>query len=124
MPKNPLLLVEDEADLVEALSERLEMAGYDVLHCDRVSTALTMLRNQKFSCILLDLHLEQGSGEQVVDAVRSDKRQPNFKTPILVISGHIDREIVRSLGKQINGALVKPFGKEELLQKIQSLVKA
>ena len=57
-----LLLVDDDPDLREALSERLTMMKLDVTCASDGEEALTILRRQGFPITLLDLQLPRQSG--------------------------------------------------------------
>jgi two-component system, OmpR family, alkaline phosphatase synthesis response regulator PhoP len=116
-----VLLVEDEQQNVELIKELLSQQGMQVLTTDRVGAALKMLANQKFDCLLVDIHLAQGSGDQLILEVRKDRRNQNYTTPILVISGGISRELLVGLREQIDGALIKPFRQQELVERIQAV---
>lgn len=116
-----ILIVEDEEELANLLSTKLGNAGFRVIRCGRVSDALQKVTNQRFACILLDMRLEQGSGERIIQFVRDDKTGYNFETPILVMSGHLSPDMVKKISKQVSGVLVKPFDHDTLINKIQSL---
>jgi DNA-binding response OmpR family regulator len=125
-PSKPLnkplvLVVDDEPELAELLATKLQTPGYRTQTCGRVTDAITKLNNQKFDCILLDLRLERGSGERGVDILRSDSNLPNHLTPILVMSGNLDAQVIGRLGNKISGVLVKPLDTQALLAKIQGL---
>ena len=94
MKEQWVLIVEDEEAITELLSARLAERGFHVHSCLRSTDAVRMLSNQKFCCVLLDMNLEKGTGEQVVTAVRSNEASLNFATPIVVMSGALNRDIV------------------------------
>ena len=95
--KLSLLLVEDEPDIIETLSDHLVLEGYETHSTAKFTDAMFKLKNQKYDCILLDIHLAQGSGEQVVETLREDKTEKNHKTPIIVMSGGLDKMLVQNL---------------------------
>jgi CheY-like chemotaxis protein len=123
-PKPSVLIVDDEPEFARLLAAKLLTAGFRTVVSAKVTEAIQKLMNQKFGCILLDLHLEQGSGERVVDVLRGDVNLPNFKTPILVMSGHLDARVIQRLGPRINGVFVKPLDSAKLLERIVTLTAA
>jgi CheY-like chemotaxis protein len=122
IPKGPwVLVVDDDPDFVEMISERLRDGGYRVLSCGKSFEAVRMINNQKFSCIVLDYRLEVGDGGQVIQAFRKKTNAINYSTPILLMSGQFDVDILQKVGRMINGAVVKPFDLKEFVEKVSKL---
>jgi DNA-binding NtrC family response regulator len=67
-----LLLVDDDPDLRDALSERLSMMKLDVTCASDGEEALRVLRRQRFPLTLLDLQLPRRSGLDVLQAIRQE----------------------------------------------------
>jgi len=110
-----ILIIEDEKDIVEYITEFAEEEGHRVVSTDDSKVAISKCKNQRFDLILLDLHLTNGSGEDVVEKVRYPTSL-NCRTPIVVISGHIEEKVLLKMAKKVNGAIVKPFGVERILE--------
>lgn len=82
-------------------------------------TALQMARDQEFDLILLDVMLPDIDGYEVASRLRDDK----VKTPFLILSGLVDRDSEFStLAFGVSDYLVKPFSRDELVNRIQSVV--
>lgn len=116
-----ILIVEDELDLKELVAEEVTRAGYGVHAAASVFDALRLLGNQKFHCVLLDMKLEKGSGTQVLAAMRRENQNLNFATPVIVISGILDVDIIRQIKGTVYSIFVKPFDITELVAKIDAL---
>jgi DNA-binding response OmpR family regulator len=123
-PEDHILLVEDEKELSDIISEKLSSEGYRIFTATKANEAIEMLNQQKFRCIILDIQLEQGSGQQVVASIRSNARNLNHKTPIIVMSAHLNGILVQEMAKDITCALVKPFEQSELCAKVRGICKA
>lgn len=119
-PDIRILLVEDDDQLGGALLRSLVQAGFDATW---VLTALNgdlHLRTQTYGALLLDLGLPDGSGLQVLKAMR--KRDD--RTPVIILTardGVEDR--VTGLDEGADDYLVKPFAVPELLSRIRALVR-
>jgi two-component system alkaline phosphatase synthesis response regulator PhoP len=113
--------VEDEPEIAEILTDILSRVGYRVMSTGKQTIAQEMLVNQKFGCVTVDIRLAQGSGENVITQMRSDRKGFNHDTPVLVISSHLTQDLVQKIGGKIQGALSKPFQNEELVAKITKL---
>ena len=123
-PEQPwILLVEDEPDVAESLTEILTSNGYRVMHSARAADAITKLCNQHFACLLLDMQLaDGGSGEEIISYTRTSNKDLNATTPIIVTSGHLDTELVKRISHHVAGVLVKPFTPATLLAKVQAAI--
>ena len=119
-PTNVLIL-EDEKLFAETLKDLLESAGYRPTVTSRTADAIAKLESIRFDCVLVDMHLNGESGERVIKHLRNNVGSLNAGTSILVISGGLEVEIIKRIGKSINGALVKPFPMGELLQRVGEL---
>jgi two-component system, OmpR family, sensor histidine kinase TorS len=117
--KMKILLVEDEQENIQVITEQLEAGGMQVFAADKPSAALKMMANQKFDCLLVDIHLGASSGDQLIAQLRKDRKNLNYETPVVVVSAHLERDLVLNLRNLINGALVKPFRQQELIKRIQ-----
>ncbi len=61
-----VLLVEDDADLTEAIMESLKGADFNVVAASTLTKALQRSSNQKYDLILLDLHLGEDDGTKIL----------------------------------------------------------
>ena len=72
-----ILLVEDKAELREMLTTALERMGYEVCTAPDAPPAITLLATRRFSAVLTDLRLPNGSGMDVLKAaLDNDATQP------------------------------------------------
>ena len=117
-----ILIVEDEVEFAEAMVVSLSGAGYAPMSVGTLREANFKIRNQKFSCILLDIRLGGDSGLEVIELLRKHKQTLNADTPIVVISGFLDAEVVKSIAGHVQGALVKPFDPDEFLDRVTKAI--
>lgn len=81
-----ILVVEDDKDLLSALSEVLDYLGYQVASCLNGTCALKMLDRQRYDLVICDHHLRDVEGSVVYKKVRLQAREKDF-TPFLVFTG-------------------------------------
>ena len=117
-----ILLVEDDPHLQRALDTALRSAGYLTTVCDSVQTALQRLQkaqnhpDQAISLVLLDLGLQDGAGDTVLDWLQ----HTDSALPVLVISAQFDEpRKIRLLEQGARDYLVKPFATAELLARVR-----
>ena len=120
--KGWILIVEDTVDLSEVIEERLVNEGYQVQKATTSSEAITRLSRQQFECVFLDMQLARGTnGIEVVDYIRRDEKAFNFRTPVIVISQHLDRDDIKEIAKKINRIVVKPFKLSDLMKTLEDV---
>ena len=88
-PQSPVLLVDDDADVREAMKTLLELDGYKVVTARDGEDAIQQLRQGLFPCvILLDLMMPRKNGFQFRAEQLEDPRLAPI--PVIVYSGHYD----------------------------------
>jgi two-component system response regulator TctD len=115
-----ILVVEDNGELVVLLAKALTRAGLDVDSARNAADAEASLRAVHYAAVVLDLGLPDADGLVVLDQMRR-RRDP---TPVLILSarsGLDDR--ISGLAKGASDYLVKPFAMEELLARLQALLR-
>ena len=117
-----LLIVEDEEKLAKALKKGLEMKGYAVDWLADSEKALNriLLYRKEYDLIILDLMLPGIDGATITEKVRKD----DVTTPIIILTARNETEHqVDLLNKGADDYIVKPFSFEELLARINSVLR-
>jgi len=115
-----ILLVEDEAPLRETLAARLKREGFAVDAASDGEEGRYMGREVPFDMAIIDLGLPKLSG---MDLVR-DLREQQKKFPILILTARASwQDKVEGLKAGADDYLVKPFHGEELLARINALMR-
>ena len=118
--KNSILLVEDEENLQEALKLNLELEGYEVTGAYDGAEALQAVQKEYFNLIILDVMLPEIDGITVCETIRLS----NPDIPILILSAkNSSADRVLGLKKGADDYLTKPFNLEELLLRVNNLIK-
>lgn len=115
-----LLLVEDNETLAALLQKGLTAAGFSVDCVKTVAGALDGLSTTRFSAVVLDLGLPDGDGYAVLHYLRSK----GDSTPVLILTarGGVDDK-VRGFQRGADDYLGKPFALEELVVRLQALLR-
>lgn len=116
--KTPLLLIDDDVDLRQALIEQLESAeGFSVESAGTIKDGRALAEAGRASVIILDVDLPDGDGR---DACR-DMRAAGITTPIIMLTGHdAEKDEVRGLDSGANDYITKPFKFDSLLARIRT----
>lgn len=118
--KFSILLVEDEENLQEALKLNLELEGYEVTSSYDGAHALKMIKKEHFNLVILDVMLPELDGITVCETIRLN----NLNIPILILSAkNSSADRVLGLKKGADDYLTKPFNLEELLIRVNNLIK-
>lgn len=108
-----VLVVDDEADLLEIVSDRLEGAGYRVLTARDGLEALECVRAARPACVVLDLKMPRLSGFDALPAIRREAPE----THIIVLTGSPNRPLAEACrARGADDFLLKPFDAGELLR--------
>lgn len=112
---NHIILIDDELDVVEAVSEMLELEGFNVTSYTDPNLALKSLKGSSQSVVLSDVRMPKIDGLSLVSAIQH--RAPNVQ--VLLMSGHGD--IPMAIEAMKLGAfdfLEKPLDTSELVEKL------
>jgi len=111
----PVLIVEDDTDLREALKDTLELSGYETLEAADGESALRLLENRRVGIIVSDVQMKPMDGETLLREVKA--RWP--LTPILLMTayGMIERA-VEAMRQGACNYLPKPFEPEALVAEV------
>jgi DNA-binding NtrC family response regulator len=113
--KARLLIVDDEEQFVEALSERLSMRDYDVTTSLTGEDAIVKLTNYNFDVVILDVHLPGIDGTDVLREIKNLKPL----TEVIMLTGHGTVEMaIEGMKLGAFDFLMKPCETEDLTVKI------
>jgi len=115
-----ILLVEDEEEIRKIINMNLVMEGYEVVTTDNGMKALEISQSQHFDIIILDVMLPEVDGFQICEQVRLR----NSKVGIIIVSAKdTSEDRITGLKLGADDYLTKPFNLEELLLRVQNLLK-
>jgi DNA-binding response OmpR family regulator len=113
-----LLVVEDEARMVELLRKGLSEEGHTVVCAHDGDEGLELARNYEFDVIILDVMMPKLNGYQVAQRLRTDR----IATPLLMLTAKDSvPDLVHGLDSGADDYLTKPFAFEELLARLRAV---
>jgi CheY-like chemotaxis protein len=117
--KQRVMIIEDDADMIELLSLVLRRGGYEPVAALGGCEGLRILQNTPADLILLDLMMDDISGWTLLQTIKKDS---NLRCiPVLIVSAkHYLEDIDQTAAHAslFEGYLVKPFEVEDLLGQI------
>ena len=114
-----VLIVEDEARIVQLAREYLELAGFEVLTSAEGRAALGLARAQRPDLVVLDLGLPDMDGLEVARELRRES-----SVPIVMLTardGEVDRIVGLELGA--DDYVTKPFSPRELVARVRAVLR-
>ena len=114
-----VLIVEDDQSLNKQLSELLSARGFSVEQCFDGETGLAQSLNESFDLILLDVLLPKLDGFSMLKRLRNHRT-----TPVIMITAcGAEEERIQGFNKGADDYLPKPFNVEELMLRIDALLR-
>jgi DNA-binding response OmpR family regulator len=114
-----VLIVEDDTYISNMLRDLLEQNGYQPIQAYSGTEAVLSLEKTKADLILLDLMLPGKTGDQVLEEVRR-----SGSTPIIALTAVNDRAVkIFMLKSGADDYITKPFDNDELLARIEALLR-
>lgn len=111
-----ILIVEDEAGIVQFLQQGLEEEGYEITTASDGEKGLELLLNESYELLLLDWMLPNMSGLEVCKIFR----EKNKTTPIIFLTAKDTvQETIEGLQAGANDYIKKPFSFDELVERIK-----
>ncbi len=118
--KESILVVEDEEKIRSALTDFLEFHNFEVTEASDGLDAERAVAGRRFDLIMLDLMLPKISGEQLCFKWRHD----GLQTPIIMLTAKgQEKEKVAGLNLGADDYITKPFSLEELLARINAVLR-
>ncbi len=119
-PAARILIVEDDPSIQLGLRMNLESEGYQTSIAEDGAIAMTLLREEHWDLIILDVMLPKLNGYEVLTRMRSE----GIHTPVLVLSartGENDKVMGLDLGAE--DYISKPFSVPELLARVRAALR-
>ncbi len=119
MTNGCVLVVEDDADLREALCDTLELAGYDFLAAESGEQALALLTKHAVEMVVSDVNMGGMDGHELLG--RLHQAYPGMPVLLVTAYGQVDRA-VDAIRHGAVDYLLKPFEPEQLLSIVARFV--
>ncbi len=122
MSKSTVLVIDDEADLIELVRYNLEKEGFEVIAAADGESGLEKARRHKPDLIVLDLMMPGLDGLAVCRALRGDERTRAI--PLIMLTAkaaETDRIVGLEMGA--DDYIVKPFSPRELVARVRAILR-
>ncbi len=114
-----ILVVDDEAKIVQLARDYLERAGFAVLAADEGRAAIATARSARPDLVILDLGLPELDGLDVARALRKES-----EVPIVMLTGRSDEsDKIAGLELGADDYVTKPFSPKELVARVRAVLR-
>lgn len=114
-----ILIVEDEKDISEAISEYLAEAGYGVMVAEDGESGINLFKENKFDLVVLDIMLPKINGFGVLNKIREISNVP----VIMLTAMSDDYTQIMSFNEKADDYITKPFSVLILHKRIEALLR-
>lgn len=114
--KTKVLVVDDEPQIREIISEHFEIFGFEVTQAPNGREAWVILQSQPFQIVVSDIHMPNGDGFELLRNIKAN----NPEIPkVFFISGHIGGNVEDMYDQGVDGIFEKPFDASTLRNSIK-----
>jgi two-component system, OmpR family, alkaline phosphatase synthesis response regulator PhoP len=116
--KKKILIVDDERDIIKAVTIRLQTGGYEVVYAYDGAQGVFMAHKEKPDLIILDIRMPAGDGFSIAERLKKTAQTSHI--PILFLTGSPERNAeqkAQELGARFY--IKKPYDPEELLDAVR-----
>lgn len=115
--KGRVLVVDDDANMRESISDNLDVAGYDVSQAASGAEAMAAVQKQFYDVIIMDYNLTDATGIDVIKRIRSI----NTDSQIVMLTAHASLDTaVKAIQESVADFLSKPVDFDKLKHSIAS----
>ena len=114
-----ILIVEDEKEIREGVSEYLAEVGYSVISAEDGMQAIELFKNSKIDLVILDIMLPKANGFVVLNKIRQESNVP----VIMLTAMSDDYTQIMSFDEKADDYITKPFSIIVLHKRIEALLR-
>lgn len=114
-----ILIVEDEKEIREGVSEYLSEVGYNVISAEDGMQAIELFKNNKIDLVILDIMLPKANGFVVLNKLRQESNVP----VIMLTAMSDDYTQIMSFDEKADDYITKPFSIIVLHKRIEALLR-
>ena len=122
MPRQRILIVEDDSNISQLIEYNMKKAGYKCTVAFTGEEGLKILDKEPIDLIILDIMLPKTDGFEVCKKIRKDEKLANVPIIILTAKGE---EVERVVGFELGADdyIVKPFSTRELILRVKAVLR-
>lgn len=116
-----ILIIDDNKDITEMLCKFFTAKDHECTLSNDGKNGLTMIENQKFDVVLLDLAIPDFSGKKIIDSLHKNGKIKNQKIVLFTASPTSQKEIDDMIEKGAHSHIKKPIDPDVLIDYLSTL---
>jgi CheY-like chemotaxis protein len=121
MPQGKILVVDDDPDTVQILTDLLSSEGYDVVTAYTGKSALEKVKSDKPDLVILDIMMPNMDGLTVCQRIKDNPETKDIK--IIILTSKDSSETLReAVEKKADWFIAKPYGNQYLVSMVAKLL--
>jgi two-component system phosphate regulon response regulator PhoB len=121
-PRQRILIVDDEPDIVQVLEFALKQAGFDTISAGDATTAIARVRETQPDLVILDLMLPDIPGTEIFRQLKAGAKTAALPVVMLTARGEeVDRVVGFELGA--DDYITKPFSVREVVLRVKAILR-
>jgi DNA-binding response OmpR family regulator len=116
-----ICIIDDNVEILELLKNILEATGNEVFTADNGIDGLSVILNEKFNLVILDITMPEFSGIDVVRYLDDHEKLRDQNIMFLTAASVQDSEIQKWLDKGVKACLKKPVDMDELFEHVMEV---
>ncbi len=121
MSGTPLLIIDDDQNILILVAEYLESEGYTTIQANSGIEGLRQLEIHNPQLVILDVNMPELDGMQTCRMIRANEKFQDI--PVLMLTARTDiKDMIEARRMGANDYLVKPFSPQVLIQKVLRLL--
>ena len=113
-----ILIIDDNEQITKMLTTFLELKNHNCTVTNEGKQGLTLIQEEKFDVVLLDLAMPEFDGYAVINALESKDMLKNSKIIVFTASTISQKELDKLVSRGVNSYILKPIDIDLLLAKI------
>lgn len=122
MPKESILIVDDEEDILELVRYNLQKEGYSVICSANGEDALSKARNKVPDLVVLDLMLPGLDGLEICKLLKADPKTSQIPIIMLTAKGE-EADVITGLEVGADDYIAKPFSPKVLVARVRTALR-
>ncbi|KAB7886537.1 response regulator transcription factor [Poseidonibacter ostreae] len=121
MTNKPILIVEDEEDILELLEYTLQKEGFETIGFLNIDKNLKqVLKEEEIGLILMDRNLPGSEGTSFINKIK----QEGYNIPVIYVTAKDkDEDILEGFDSHADDYITKPFNLKELTARVKAVIK-
>ncbi len=115
-----ILIIDDDEEITKMVTKFFKHKGYECSFANDGKTGVSMINNQRFDIVLLDMNMPEFNGYDVLDSLKKNGKIRDQKIIIFSVLPTPDEKLQNLIKDGVHSSIDKPLQLNELLKSVQN----